>query len=86
MTREEAIKTIKNRPSFTSMTYDERKQFSEALSMAIRSLESWEKCRQEIDNNIYDISTEDTYDDGKSVGLIQALDIIDKHLKEVELN
>lgn len=73
MTREEAIKTIKNRPSFTSMTYDERKQFSEALEVAIKSLEAWEKVKKEIEhNNIYDwIATQ------------SVLDIINKHLSEV---
>ena len=58
----------------------------EALSMAIRSLEAWEKLWQEIEqlqkdnSNHYGNEVEtakyDAYDD--------CLDVIDKHLKEVE--
>ena len=82
MTTQEAIEILKI--DSLSDTEKEADKFCRAFTMAIRSLEAWEKCRQEIDSKIYDISTEDTYDDGKSVGLIQALEIIDKHLKEVE--
>ena len=79
MTREEAIKTIKTRPSFTSMTYDERKQFSEALEVAMKSLEAWEGVKQDLykfANGSFDAECAECYR--------IALRCIEGHLKEAK--
>ena len=41
---------------------------------------SMENAINEIENNIHPLSTNDTYKDGITVGLIRALDIINKHI------
>jgi len=84
MTREEAIKEIKGFYDECGNDDEIELIYKNAFAMAIQSLKAWEKVKEEIDNNITVISTNDTYEDGVKVGLIRALDIIDKHLKEVE--
>ena len=51
----------------------------EVIDKVLKLMEAVRKIKAEIDNNIYDISINDTYEDGKSVGLIQALNIIEKY-------
>ena len=72
MTVEEAKQIIKDRPSFAYMSYTDRIQFSEALDVAVRSLEAWDKLRKEIAS------------DGQSdINAKYVLNLIDKHLSEV---
>ena len=60
----------------------------EAIDMAIKSFEAWEKVKAEV-TEIRDIEaknhdTFDDYSDGRYDVACESLRIIDKHLKEVE--
>ena len=79
MTREEAIKTIKNRPLFTSMTFDERMQFAVALEVAVKSLEAWEEVQKDLykfASNSFDAECAECYR--------IALRCVEGHLREVD--
>lgn len=57
------------------------KAYGQALAVAFKSLEAWEKVKAEIEQTAKDY---DKFDDYRRVrGLWIALKIIDKHLKEV---
>ena len=59
----------------------------ECLNLAIRSLECWEKVKEEIQEKINDLDERTIYtemENGKWYGLTLAKTILDKHLKEVE--
>ena len=81
MTREEAIQTINdNYPSSSKGEYEDLRN---ALNVAIRSLQAWDKviddlCEQDMKNR-YELHMDDY-----NVGIDQAIDIINKHLKEVD--
>lgn len=49
-----------------------------ALEMAIKSLEAWEKVKEEIKSKTFS-----RYVSNYDLGLCRALDVIDKHLQEV---
>ena len=86
MTIEEAIEIIEDLKYSLDISLTGTSEINEidnAITIAIKSLETWEKVKEEIDNNITIISTNDTYEDGIKVGLIKALDIINKHMEEV---
>ena len=51
----------------------------EVIDKTLKLREAIEKIKDEIEDHIYDISTEDTYEDGISVGLVCALDFINKY-------
>ena len=58
----------------------------ETLTMAIRSLEAWEKVRKEIDDSILicqEYAQDDTWCDGELAGFLQSKDIINRNLSEV---
>ena len=80
MTTQEAIEILKI--DSLSDTEKEADKFCRAYNMAIRSLESWEKVKEEAKafkekEHTYDYGGFDRAFDG-------IMDIIDKHLKEVE--
>ena len=57
-------------------------KYGQALGVAFKSFEAWEKVKTEIEQTAKDY---DKFDDYRRVrGLWIALKIIDKHLKEVE--
>ena len=66
---EEAKQIIKDRPSFAYMSYTDRVRFSEALDVAVRSLDAIGKIADEMDH------CSDYYELGS---------MVIKHLKEVE--
>lgn len=74
MTRSEAIKELKTDPLVTSDEWnsDYYKNRAVAFNMAVRSLEIWDKVREEILSLPIDR------------GVWDCLCIIDKYLKEVE--
>lgn len=79
MTNEEAIYFLKKGSLSDSEVEAER--FNEAYNMAIKSLEAWEKVREEIkslSNSVYNAT-----EFNKSRGLDIALEIINEHLSEV---
>ena len=86
MTREQAINVIKNDMKLdpfilTSYSFAlHKKQLYKAQEIAIRNLEMWDKVIDEIQ---WEIDFRDD-DDGDLWGLSMALNIINKHLKEVE--
>lgn len=53
----------------------------EIIDCVLKLKTSVKNAINEIENNIQPLSTNDTYKDGITVGLIRALDIINKHLK-----
>ena len=89
MTREEAINYFKR--SYASEDTDDERQHNEALDMAIKNLEAWEKVKRKIKN----LETEEEkiidYDDGdmgktaveELICRSQVLEIINKYLEEV---
>ena len=91
MTVEEASKILKMLLGYlkgeieppSPKTVEEAKKFEqdgyECLNMAIRSLEAWGKCKEEIKQSHEMIDNPDI-----KTGYEIALIIIDKHLKEVE--
>ena len=77
MTIKEAREIIAETPFWDRFTEDEQK----AMSMAERSLEAWEIVKAEIENDwMFKKYPSAPY----TCGLRDALEIIDKHLKEVE--
>lgn len=89
MTREEAIRRIKDfglHHAIKDLPYS--MLTVEAFDMAIRSLEAWEKVKEEIKEKADFIRHSSghlkDYDAGQWKALLDALEIIDKHLKEVE--
>lgn len=59
----------------------------EALELAIKSIEAWEKVEKEIDDSILicqESAQNNTWCDGELVGFLQSKDIIDRNLLEVE--
>lgn len=67
-------KTIEEAEKFEQEGY-------ECLEMAIRSLEAWEKVKEEVTEETKRPYTNNVF----NKGLYRALEIIDKHSKEVEL-
>ena len=96
MTVEEASKILKMLLGYlkgeieppSPKTIEEAKKFEQdghkCLNIAIRSLEAWEKVKAQLESKRTAFTFENTYEEGKNVGLVIALDLIDKHLKEVE--
>ena len=79
MTNEEA--------SFILANIDRRvcdDELNDALDMAIKNLEAWEKVKAEIDQKQYDFMADKDYDEGVRFGLMLAYQIIDKY-KESEV-
>jgi len=59
------------------------KDYEDALEMAIKSLEAWEKVKAEIKD--LDLGfVDEEYRAGVSYGIMKTTQIINKHLKEVE--
>ena len=81
MTREEAIEHIKNIKIFAITDGYYTDEAIEALAMATRSLEAWEKVRKELKEKRNEYS--DCGLIGSASGISRSLDIIDKHLAEV---
>ena len=85
MTREEAAKIIKSL-IFNFGRNNGKGLITEALNMAIRSLEAWDKVFDELYENIgttntlYSKEWNDAFDTGCQFALLK----VNKHLKEVE--
>ena len=85
MTTQEAIKMLNG-----DINYWKNKNTlidTEHYKMAIRSLEAWEKVKEEIQEKINDLDERTIYtemENGKWCGLRLAEKIIDQHLQEVE--
>lgn len=77
-TIEEATKLLKMSEQAIWLKGLEKEQ-KEAIDMAIKSLEAWEKVKEEIKYHADNIRYTDAYRDGFEV----SLKIIDKHLSEV---
>lgn len=59
----------------------------QAIEMAIKSLEAWEKVEKEIDDSILicrESAQNNIWYDGELAGFLQSKDIIDGNLSEVE--
>lgn len=80
MTNDEAIKLLKMSDQAIWLKGLEKEQ-NEAIEMAIKSLEAWEKVKEELK------AKRNEYSDcglvGSALGISRSMDIIDKHLKEV---
>lgn len=75
MTREEAIHTLRHEPiSINVGRMNGKARWLEAYNLAIRSLEAWDKVKKDL---------ADMWLEGYSPH-IEVMEIIDKHLKEVE--
>lgn len=90
MTNEEAIKKLKEQQNEFNEHYIDYAGINEAYNMAIRSLEAWEKVKEEISEIYFSHNMSDKYGTVygeclKSLYEIknEALDIINKYLKEV---
>lgn len=90
MTEEEAIKKLKEQQNEFNEHYIDYAGINEAYNMAIRSLEAWEKVKEEIKSSLIThgqvVEGEYFADDAESInyGLNKASEIITEHLKEVE--
>ena len=83
MSIEEAIKGIHTLTERISLADDRQ----DAIAMAIKSLEAWEKVKKEIDDSISVCESDamrDTWCDGELAGFLQSKDIINRNLSEVE--
>ena len=91
MTIQEALELLKD--DELADGEEDADKFNEAYNMAIRSLEAWEKVKDEIENGDYRYTlAKEGYGFGNVVwheNLIstnKVTEIIDKHLQEVEKN
>lgn len=82
MTREEAIEVLKNTLPYTS-------EFADARAVAIKSLEAWDKVFHEANERYFtfipsNFEEGETYEGAFHDGMGYVMDVINKHLKEVE--
>lgn len=76
MTREEAIRMLIRLKDGINFEVTDSQKKMDALNMAIKSLEAWEK----IEDDIYEL---DCWDREYAKGVNDVQEIIDKHLSEV---
>lgn len=83
MTREEAIRMIERIKDRINWEVVDSQKKMDALNMAIKSLEAWEKVKTEIGATLE--HHEEFYNNNLSYryGMEATLEIIDKHLAEV---
>ena len=83
MTREEAIRMIERIKDRINWEVVDSQKKMDALNMAIKSLETWEKVKKEIDDSISVCESDamrDTWCDGELAGFLQSKDIINRNL------
>ena len=80
MTEDEAIKRLKEQQNEFNENWVDYAGINEAYNMAIRSLEAWEKVKEDIE-----IALKYTKNEGICNGYNKALHFIDNHLQEVEI-
>lgn len=84
MTREEAIKRLIDERDNDIFASDFRDKQHEALTLAIKSLEAWDKVLKTIHTNRELTKFCSEFSEGKIFGLDIAEEIINKYLGEVE--
>lgn len=90
MTREEAVKDLDSmRDWFNSTVANDEHYWSPAIGIAIRSLEAWDKVFHEANERYItfipsNFEEGETYEGAFHDGMGYVMDVIDKHLKEVE--
>ena len=82
MTREQAIQTINN--NYPSSSKGEYEDLRNALNMAIRSLEAWDKVMKEMEEKLHFYDGMHDAMPNILYGISESFDIIKKHMKEVE--
>lgn len=83
MTRQEALDILTDNRVFTHACESTEEEQGQALDIAIKSLEAWDKIINEIKGYVVLLVNDSEYDSRATAG-VECLNIINHYLREVE--